>query len=217
MTAALGSAQMLLTVTSSLIRATALSIGGLMRSAPLVAICALATLALPLAAQDHPHTRRVGVGITVPDIGLSFPINVGSHFRLEPFVDFFATRVDFPVTTDTSWQASTQIGVGLFLMTTSQERFAIYFGPRIGYLHGSTKVNGSSVPGGQASTTSKGWFGAAAIGGEYSIVSRFSVGGEAKVQFDHTSSTSSGTANLGPSLFARSLFTSGALVVRFYP
>lgn len=188
-----------------------------MRSEPLVAICALATLTWPLAAQDHSHARRVGVGITVPDIGLSFPINAASHFRIEPFVDFFAARADFPVTSDTSWESSTQIGVGLFLMTTSQERLAVYFGPRIGYLHGSTRVNGSSVPAGQASTTSKGWFAAGAIGGEYSVVSRFSVGAEAKVQFNHTSSTSSGTANIGPSLFARSLFTSGAVVVRFYP
>ena len=98
-------------------------------------------------------------------------------------------------------------------MAAPQEQFDVYFGPRIGYLHGSTKFNG---PPGQTSITSKGWFVAGAIGGEYSVVSRFSVGGEAKVQFNHTSSSSNGSLNIGPSLLARSWFSSGALVVRFY-
>ena len=184
-----------------------------MRSTPVVMLCALGTLVLPLAAQDHQVARRVGVGITVPNVGVLVPINIGLHLRLEPFVDFFATRADYPVTSDTAWQSSTEIGVGLFWVTARQERLALYFGPRIGYLHGSTKVNGSV---GQTSTTSKGWFGAGAIGAEYSMVSRFSIGGEAKVQFNHTSSSSNGSLSVAPSLFARSWFSSGALVVRFY-
>ena len=75
-----------------------------MRSTPVAMLCALGTLALPLAAQDHPAARKVGVGITVPDFGVLVPINVGPHLRLEPFLDFFADRVDFPATTDTVWQ-----------------------------------------------------------------------------------------------------------------
>lgn len=184
-----------------------------MRSTPVAMLCAFVTLTLPLAAQDHRAARRVGVGITVPDVGVLLPINVGPHLRLEPFVDFFAARVDYPVTSDTVWDASTQIGLGLFSVAAPQEQFAVYFGPRIGYLHGSTRFNG---PPGQTSTTSKGWFVAGAIGGEYSVVSRFSVGGEAKVQFNHTSSSSNGSSGIGPSLLARSWFSSGALVVRFY-
>lgn len=185
-----------------------------MRSTPVAMLCALVTLALPLAAQAHRPARRVGVGITVPDFGVLVPINVGPHLRLEPFVDFYADRADFPVTSDTVWQSSTEIGLGLFSVAAPEEQLAIYFGPRIGYLHGSTKFNG---PPGQTSTTSKGWFVAGAIGGDYSVVSRFSVGGEAKVQFNHTSSSSNGSStSIGPSLFARSWYSSGALVVRFY-
>lgn len=184
-----------------------------MRSTSVAMCCAIVTLTLPLAAQDHQAARRVGVGITVPDIGVLVPINVSPHLRLEPFVDFFAGRVDFPVTLDTAWESSTQIGLGLFSVATPEDRLAVYFGPRIGYLHGSTKVNGSA---GQSSTTSNGWFLAGAIGGEYSMLSRFSLGAEAKVQFDHTSASSRGSGNIGPSLFARSWFSSGALVVRFY-
>jgi len=185
-----------------------------MRTTSVVTLCTLATLAVPLAAQGHPAARRLGVGITVPDIGVLLPINVGRHVRLEPLLDFFTARADFPVSSDTAWESSTQIGLGLFMTTAPQEQFTVYFGPRIGYLHGSTKVNG---PSGQTSTTSSGWFVAGALGGEYSVVSRFSVGGELKIQFDHTSASANGTASIGPSLVARSLFSSGALVVRFYP
>jgi len=185
-----------------------------MRSTPIAVFFAFAALTTSLAAQSHPGARRVGVGITVPDLGLFLPISATSHVRLEPFVDFFSARADFPVTSDTSWESSTQVGLGLFATNTPRDRFSMYFGPRIGYLHGSTRVNG---PSGQSSTTSSGWFIAGAIGGEYSVVPQFSVGAEAKVQFDHTSSSSTGTASIGPSLFARSTFSSGALVVRFYP
>lgn len=185
-----------------------------MKFTPTAVLCALVTLASPLAAQDHQAARKVGVGITVPDVGVMLPINVSRHLRVEPFVDFFAARADFPATSDTVWQSSTEIGVGLFSVATPEDRFAVYFGPRIGYLHGSTKVNGSA---GQDATTSKGWFVAGAIGAEYSMVPRFSIGGEAKIQFNHASSSSSnGSLGIGPSLFARSSFSSGALVVRFY-
>ena len=150
----------------------------------------------------------------MPDVGAFVPINVSARFRLEPYVDFSSTRADYPVTSDTTWSSSTQIGMGLFAVARHQERLAIYFGPRVGFLRGSTKLSGS---GGQTSTKSSGWFLAGAVGAEYSPEPRFSVGGEAKVQFNHTSSSSSGSTSIAPSLFARSMFSSGALVVRFYP
>ena len=183
-----------------------------MSAKPVVILCAVATLTLPLAAQDH--ARRVGVGISVPDIGVLLAINVSTHFRLEPYVDFLSARADYPVTSDTAWDSHTVIGLGVFSVAHPQERLNMYFGPRFGLLHGSTRVNGSA---GQTSTTSSGWFIAGAIGGEYSPAPAFSVGAEAKIQYDHTSSSSSGSTSIGPSLYARSWFSSGALFVRFYP
>jgi len=44
-----------------------------------------------------------------------------------------------------------------------------------------------------------------------------SVGGEAKIEFDHSSSSSSGSTSIAPNLYARNWFSSGALVLRFYP
>jgi hypothetical protein len=129
-------------------------------------------------------------------------------------VSVLSVRADFPVTSDTTWDSRTQIGVGLFSVAEPEEKLAIYFGPRLGLLRGSTKVNGS---GGPTSTTSSGWFLAGAVGGEYSPTPRFSVGAEAKLEFDHTSSSSSGATSIPPSLDARAWYSLGALVVRFYP
>jgi hypothetical protein len=185
-----------------------------MSNRPLIVVCAAVILTCPLAAQDSTFRRRVGIGITVPDVGLFLPINVSRRIRLEPFVDFFSNRADYPVTSDTTWDAITRIGVGAFAMFQSPERVTVYFGPRVGLLHGSTKLSGSA---GETSTESSGWFLAASLGGEYGLTGRFSLGAEAKIQYDHASSTSSGSASIAPSLFARNWFSSGALVVRFYP
>ena len=179
-----------------------------------VVLWAVAAVTLPLAAQDRTPAPALGVGITVPDVGVRLPINVSQRVRLEPYVDFSSTRADYPVTSDTAWASYVRIGLGLFSVAHPRERVGVYFGPRFGLLRGSTKVNGSA---GQTSTKSSGWFLAGAIGGEYSPVPELSVGGEAKIEFDHSSSSSSGSSSIAPTLYARSWFSSGALVVRFYP
>ncbi len=185
-----------------------------MSATPFAVFCAVAAFTLPLTAQSRTPAPVVGVGITVPDLGLLLPINVSQHVRLEPYVDFYATRADYPVTSDTAWASHTRIGLGLFSVAHPRELVGLYFGPRFGLLRGSTKVNGSA---GQTSTTSSGWFLGGAIGGEYNPVPGLGIGGEAKIEFDHSSSSSNGSASIAPNLYARSWFSSGALVVRFYP
>jgi len=184
-----------------------------MRATPFALLSFVVAFTLPLAAQDQ-KPPVVGVGITVPDIGVLLPINVSQRLRLEPYVDFSSTRADYPVTSDTVWGSFTRVGLGLFVRTHSRDRMALYFGPRFGLLRGSTRINGS---GGETSTSSSGWFLAGAIGGEYNVVSGMSVGGEARIEYDHSSSSSSGPSSIAPSLFARSWYSSGAVVVRFYP
>jgi len=185
-----------------------------MRATPLVVFSAVAAFTLPLAAQDRTPARVVGVGVTVPDVGVLLPINVSQRVRLEPYVDFSSTRADYPVTSDTTWVSFVRIGLGLFSVAHPREKNGLYFGPRVGLLRGTTKINGS---GGQTSTKSSGWFLAGALGGEYSPVPGLSVGGEAKIEFDHSSSSASGSTSIGPSLYARSWFSSGVVVMRFYP
>jgi len=185
-----------------------------MRTTSLVVLCAAAAFTLPLGAQGRTPGPRIGFGITVPDLGVLVPINVSAHLRIEPYVNFFSVRADFPFTSDTAWESRTQIGVGLFSVAQPEEKLAIYFGPRVGLLWGSSNANGSS---GSASTTTNGWFLAAAVGGEYSPTPRFSVGAVAKLEFDHTSYSASGGGSIPPSLDARAWYSTGALVVRFYP
>lgn len=178
-------------------------------------LAALASLTSALAAQEP--RRVVGVGITVPDVGLLLPIDVSEHFRIEPYVLFYAVRVDFPVSSDTTWDSHTRLGVGLFSVTRPIETVRIYVGPRFGLLRGSTSLNGPSF--GKTTVDNSGWFLGGAIGGEYRPVAQISIGGEAKIEYVHTSASSSGagTVSIAPDLVARNWYSTGALVVRFYP
>jgi hypothetical protein len=185
-----------------------------MRATPIAIVCAVALTAGSLRAQAPAPAHRIGLGVTIPDAGLFVPINVGSHIRVEPYVDFQSTRADYTASSDTTWYSFTQIGLGVFSVAHPQERFSLYFGPRGGLLRGTRKANGGA---GQASSKDTGWFIAGAAGGEYSPVARFSVGAEAKIQYDHVSSSSTGGFSIGPSLYSRSWFSSGVFFVRFYP
>ena len=187
-----------------------------MHAKPLAVACAVALSAVPLAAQVQAPAHHVGVGITVPDVGLFIPINVSSHVRLEPFINFQSTRTDYDITPnfDTVWTSDTQIGLGILSVMHPEERVSLYFGPRVGLLRASYK---ESATGNQSEEKDTGWFMAAAVGGEYSPAPRFSVGAEARIEYDHASSLSSGPFPGGPNLYSRSWFSAWGLFLRFYP
>ena len=187
-----------------------------MHAKPVAVACAVALSAVPLAAQVQAPAHRVGVGITVPDVGLFVPINVSSHVRLEPYINFQSTRTDYDISPnfDTVSTSFTQIGLGILSVMHPEERVNLYFGPRVGLLRASRKQNAT---GNQSDEKDTGWFMAAAVGGEYSPAPRFSVGAEARIQYDHASTSASGPFPGGPNLFARNLFSAGGLFVRFYP
>src|SRR2546423_15696699 len=94
--------------------------------AALSVLTALTALTAPLAAQDRGPV--VGIGITVPDLGLLLPINVSPHFRLEPFVWFYSGRSDLPATSDTAWASRTRVGGGVFSVGRPGETMHVYFG-----------------------------------------------------------------------------------------
>jgi len=179
---------------------------------------ALVTLLSAALAASLPGQQRdpvVGVGITVPDFGLLLPLNVSPHFRLEPYVMFYSARADYPPSSDTVWESHTRVGLGVFSVTRPSESVRVYFGPRVGLLWGSTRVDGPTA--GQANSTGNGWFLGGAIGAEYSPVPHIALGGEALIEYEHTSPSSSASVNLPSTTFARAWFSSGSLVVRFYP
>ena len=182
----------------------------------LAVACAVALSAVPLSAQVQTPAHRVGVGITVPDVGLFVPINVTSHVRLEPYINFQSTRTDYQPTSafDTVWTSFTQIGLGILAVLHPEERVSLYFGPRCGWLRASRRENAT---GNQSDSKSSGGFMAAAVGGEYSPAPRFSVGAEARIEYDHASSSASGPFPGGPNLYDRSWYSAGGLFVRFYP
>ncbi len=188
-----------------------------MTTRPLAALSLLAALAAPLPAPLPAQDRGpvVGVGITMPDFGLLLPINVSAHFRLEPYVMFYSARADYPASSDTAWASHTRVGLGVFSVTRPSESVRVYFGPRVGLLWGSTRVDGPTA--GQANSTGNGWFLGGAIGAEYSPVLHIALGGEALIEYEHTSPSSSASVNLPSTTFARAWFSSGSLVVRFYP
>ena len=188
-----------------------------MTTRPLAALSLLAALAAPLPAPLPAQDRGpvVGVGITMPDFGLLLPINVSAHFRLEPYVMFYSARADYPASSDTAWASHTRVGLGVFSVTHPGETVSVYFGPRLGLLWGSTKVDGAST--GQASTTGNGWFLGGAIGAEYHPVPHIALGGEALMEYEHTSPSPSTALTMPGTTFARAWFSSGSLVVRFYP
>ena len=187
-----------------------------MHTKPVAVACAVALSAVPLSAQVQAPAHRVGVGITVPDVGLLVPINVTWHVRLEPYINFQSTRTDYPPVSafDTVWTSYTQIGLGIFAVLHPEERVSLYFGPRGGWLRASRRENAT---GNQSDEKDTGGFMAAALGGEYSPAPRFSVGAEARIEYDHASSSSSGPFPGGPQLYARNWFSAGGLFLRFYP
>jgi len=188
-----------------------------MTTRPLAALSLLAALAAPLLAPLPAQDRGpvVGVGITMPDFGLLLPINVSAHFRLEPYVMFYSARADYPASSDTAWASHTRVGLGVFSVTHPGETVQVYFGSRVGLLWGSTRVDGAST--GQASSTGNGWFAGGAIGGEYSPARRIGVGGEALIEYEHTSPSAGTAVTIPGTTFARAWFSSGSVVVRFYP
>jgi hypothetical protein len=177
----------------------------------------LAARAAPLAAQESSRGPVVGVGITMPDVGLLLPINVSPHFRLEPYVLFYSTRSDYPTTSDTLWTSHTRVGLGVFSVGHPGESAHVYVGARGGLLWGSNRINGATF--GKANTDDNGWFAGGVIGGEYSPVPRIGLGGEAMISYEHTSPSPSGSTsvNLPSNLYARAWYSTGSLVVRFYP
>jgi len=183
---------------------------------PVAVACAVALSAVPLAAQVQAPAPRVGVGITVPDVGLFVPVNVTSHVRLEPYINFQSTRTDYQPTSafDTVWTSFALIGLGILAVLHPEERVSLYFGPRGGWLRASRRENAT---GNQSDSKSSGGFMAAAVGGEYSPAPRFSVGAEARIEYDHASSSASGPFPGGPNLYDRSWYSAGGLFVRFYP
>ncbi len=177
----------------------------------LALVLAALAMALPAAAQQQPGTRdaghtKIGLGISIipdtlfvgslaaPRVDLYLPIQISPQLRVEPSlgirtIDRGTGQVD---------ERDVALGVGVFFMQPAVGPLDLYMGGRL-------KLNFAHVTNPSDSGTDL--VIAAAVGGEYYFVPRFSIGLEGQLGF-YQNSTISGDDS--------GLFTNGLAFLRVY-
>ena len=152
------------------------------------------------AQDDH----KVGVGISLEPtrlfllssstltfistpVNVYLPISLSPTTRLEPDAGLFSFSDDNSGSgyTDKESGSIIRIGVGLLFTSPLDNGFRMYWGPRVGaYLVSSKQESGSPYSPNSTSTTSETDIVlSGVIGAEQMVGSRFSVGGEAQVNY----------------------------------
>src|SRR5229473_1026290 len=154
---------------------------------------------------------RVGLGVSISDAGelnvvggpttatsvitptILVPIHLSSRFRVEPEVGYFQNSYTSTsgVVSQTTTDTSARFGAGAFLLTSAQ-RFTLSYGVRAAYLRNSQSFAGASSSA-NSSTTVPGFLVAPAIGGEYFLSDRLSLGGEVQLRFTSLKATTAAT------------------------
>jgi hypothetical protein len=171
----------------------------------LAAIAAALALAAPASAQQAQHAPKIGIGIAVtpvdtllnglPPVEIYVPIGIAPQFRIEPSIGFFTSDVNGG--TDRS---DFTLGIGAFFLNPLAPQLDLYAGGRL-------KLNFASVDNGVTDDSDTDLFLAAAVGGEYYFVPKFSLGLEAQAGL-YRAGDVSGDAD--------GFFTSGLAFLRVY-
>ncbi len=189
-----------------------------MRRIQFAMVSILLGMAAPVAAQDASSSGapfHVGFGASISNVTgtvaplFLFPVDVGSHLRVEPEVGYTRTTNEqttqttpptFPVPIPVSIITSTtskqiisvpSVGTGIFF-AQSREKIRLHYGARFGYARTSTEFSSvSRATTGATSTTTTtakqtGYFVGPALGGEYFLGDRFSLGAELHVRYTST-------------------------------
>jgi hypothetical protein len=192
-----------------------------------IVVSLLGLLIAPTAfAQDR---ARAGLGVSISDFSESVrlgsststplsitptifvPINISSRFRVEPEVGFgWGETVNAANRTQSN--SVLHVGSGVFAVTP-KDRFAVYYGARVAYVRYTQSSVGTSGSNSFTYPTATGFFVAPAVGGEYFLSDRLSLGGEVQVRY--TSSTFHAGSGSG-SITAKSADTHGAFTLRFW-
>jgi hypothetical protein len=172
----------------------------------LAAIAAALVAAAPASAQQAQHSPKIGIGIAVtpvdtilsngiPPVEIYVPIGIAPQFRIEPSIGFFTSDVSGGVD-----RSDFTLGIGAFFLNPLAPQLDLYAGGRL-------KLNFASIdsPAGDDSDTDL--FLAAALGGEYFFVPKFSLGLEAQAGL-YTLGDVSGNSD--------GFFTSGLAFLRVY-
>jgi hypothetical protein len=174
----------------------------------LVFAAAALALALPALAQEARPTVGFGVSIVpleaagnAPTVEVYLPIRVAPTFRLEPSLGI--RTVDRPSQPGNFDESDVTLGIGAFYVQKAAAPLDVYVGGRL-------KLNFASVkPFGGQNDSGTDVVLAAALGGEYYLFSRFSLGMEGQLGFFSNSSAARGGEGSG-------LFTTGLAFLRVY-
>lgn len=142
------------------------------------------------------------------------PIDVSSWLRIEPEIGYSRASLSqtttaptfilsppagvIPVTsttTSTQTTTATAVGTGIFFAQT-RDRVRFHYGARVGYARtsndgDSATVTGSRTSSSTSSTKLTGYFVGPAIGGEFFLADRFSLGAELEVRYTSLDGTQS--------------------------
>ncbi len=167
------------------------------------------------SASSSEAAFHVGFGASISTVTgtvaplLLVPVDVGSHLRVEPEVGYTRTTneqtiqttpptlpvpIPVPIVTNTTSKQVTavpSIGTGVFF-AQSREKIRLHYGARFGYARTSTEFTSVSRTTTAATSTTNttakqtGYFVGPALGGEYFLGERFSLGAELHVRYTST-------------------------------
>jgi len=126
-------------------------------------------IAFPAGAAD------VGLGVSFEsnDSTIYVPIDVGTTWRIEPFVNYAKTKLE-----DGAKNEQLRIGAGVFALQPLAQSLRLYFGGRLAYLDSQTTLYTTPFQG-TFSREGDGFSVAPTLGFEYSFNDHVSLGAEA--------------------------------------
>jgi hypothetical protein len=187
-------------------------------------------LTAPAAAQSARGTA-VGLGVALNPIALgdldtdatmlpvglgnfTVPIRVGSRLRLEPELGILRAHSEASGGGFSGGSTATLLryGIAAHFMMAGTDDFQPYIGPRLGFIRSSTRQESSGSPANEDKRTDH--YLGVAIGGEYWLTSRFSLGAEVQINRVGIGRDSDVPSSMDSS--ASFLSNNGVISVRFY-
>jgi outer membrane protein with beta-barrel domain len=187
------------------------------------AVAALA-LSAPALAQEHRPRLGIGVGISAFDFNVTtlqltngfpaavpdsiyVPINVTQNFRLEPQLGVLTLSQDAGTGVQSTDTAVVSIGLGAFYLMALAPQFDVYVGGRVVRTSYAQTLKTPGAP--DDKTEGSDIRIIPAVGGEYSLHPRFSLGAEVELQlvsFGNRSVSSGGSIPGGSGTQTAGLF-----------
>jgi len=194
---------------------------------------------VPTFSQES-SLARFGIGVDFGGIKNFFfgsgssvylPINLSSKFRVEPLIAVIfsdseekreITTFGYSGTLDESSLMYVDLGVGLFMMS-EMNKLRLYYGTRQGYLRISsldeekkTREKDSWETTGKRKEVQNGFYVGPAVGGEYALSTKLTLGGEAHVAYSFLDGKVENRLIGNSDVSQSSVSTRGLAFIRFY-